>query len=88
MDWEQCVELLVKKLLNAAAIWFPCIGEGQRPKGDTSGLCIAGDARSPDGRPDVSKYITGLGPPEETPGSYTSGTHPIKSTHKNKGSSA
>ena len=67
-DWEQCVEQLVKKLLNAAAVRFPYVGEGRRPKGDANNPCIMGDARSLDDRLDVSKCITGLGPPEEIPG--------------------
>ena len=66
-DWEQCVEQLVKKLLDATTVWFPYLGEGRRPKGDANNPCILGDARFLDDRLNVSKYITGLGPPEETP---------------------
>ena len=42
--------------------------KGGGPKGDANNPCIMGDARSLDDRLDVSKCITGLGPPEEIPG--------------------
>ena len=69
-DWKQYVERLVKKLLNVAAVWFPYVGEGRRPKGDANNPCMVGggDARFLNDRLDVSNCIAGLGPPEEIPG--------------------
>ena len=76
-DWEQCVERLVKKLLDAAAVWFPYVGEGRRPKRDANNPCTWGDARSLDDHLNVSNYITGLGPPEETLGALCQWDTPV-----------
>ena len=76
-DWEQCVERLVKKLLNVAAVWFSYVGEGRRPKRDANNPCTWGDARSLDDRLDVSTCIAGLGPPEETLGALCQWDTPV-----------
>ena len=67
-DWEQRVQRLVQRLLDAVAVRFPHVVEGRRPKGDAKNPPhMAGDARSLDDRLDVSNRSAGLGPPGETP---------------------
>ena len=67
-DWEQGAPQLVHMLLGAAAIWFPYVGEGRRPKGSAKNPPCAGDARLLDDRLDVSNGTTGVGPPGEVLG--------------------
>ena len=68
-DWGQRAPQLVQVLLGAAAVRFPYVGEGRRPKGGAKNPPhMAGDARLPDDRPDASNGWAGVGPPDMRPG--------------------
>ncbi|MBI1658677.1 MAG: transposase [Thaumarchaeota archaeon] len=68
-DWEQRAQqkqqLVQTLLLGAAAVRFPHVGEGQRPKGSAKNPSYhtVGDARLLDDRPDASNGSNGVGPP-------------------------
>ena len=55
-DWEQRVDGLVFRLVDAACARFPRVyGEGRRLKGSAKKPCGGADARLLDDRPDASK---------------------------------
>ena len=62
-DWMYCVPQLVQRLLDAAVVWFPYTGDGQRPKGGAKNPAHCPGRHTPLGdRPDASDCASGLSP--------------------------